>query len=517
MPIVKRNAAMERVYIFDTTLRDGEQSPGASMSIDQKHEFALQLQRLGVDVIEAGFPVSSPHQFEACKAIAADVRDTTVAALARSMEKDITAAYESIGKAARPRIHTFIATSPIHMKHKLNKGPDEVLEMAVHAVSFARNLVAEVEFSPEDGTRSDPEFLYRIIEAVIDAGASVINIPDTVGYAVPEEYGALIKGIINSVPNIDKAVVSVHCHNDLGLGVANSIAAVKNGARQVEVTVNGIGERAGNAALEELVMAMRVRHQAIPYETGIVTTQLYPTSRLLANILGTPIPRNKPVVGENAFAHESGIHQDGMLKNRETYEIMTPQSVGKEKSSIVLGRHSGKHGFKTRLEELGFTLTAEEVDSTFIRFLEIADRKKEVYDEDLYTIVSEELGRQTAVYTLEYFNIISGNMAVPTATVRILTEDSTVEEAATGDGPVDAVFRAIDRVIGIKTTLKEFIVHAITPGKQAMGEVSVTIEIDDFQTTGRGSSTDIIEASARAYVNALNRFKTFQQQQRNGS
>ncbi len=506
---------MERVYIFDTTLRDGEQSPGASMSIDQKNEFALQLQRLGVDVIEAGFPISSPQQFEACRLIASEVRETTIAALARATEKDITAAHEAVGKAARPRIHTFIATSPIHMKHKLGKEPDQVLEMAVAAVTLARNLVPEVEFSPEDGTRSDPEFLYRIIEAVIEAGAGIINIPDTVGYSVPEEYGALIKGIFDKVPNIDKAIISVHCHNDLGLAVANSIAAVKNGARQVEVTVNGIGERAGNAALEELVMAMKVRNSLIPYETGIVTTQLYPSSRLLANILGSPIPRNKPIVGDNAFAHESGIHQDGMLKNRETYEIMTPQSVGKEKSSIVLGRHSGKHGFTKRLEELGFELTSEELDSIFKRFLEIADRKKEVYDEDLYTIVSEELGKQSATYNLEYFNILSGNMAVPTATVRIKIEDEAAEEAATGDGPVDAVFRAIDRVTGITTTLREFIVHAITPGKQAMGEVSVELEIDGFRSAGRGSSTDIIEASARAYVNALNRYKLFAAQ-RNG-
>ncbi len=498
---------MERINIFDTTLRDGEQSPGAAMTIEQKHEVALQLERLGVDVIEAGFPVSSPHQFDSCKVISQSLQKPVVAALARSVEKDIDIAWESIQAAHRPRIHTFIATSPIHMEHKLQKKPEEVIEMAKKAVSYARNLTPDVEFSPEDGTRSTVDFLCRIIEDVIDAGATVINIPDTVGYAVPDEFGALIKTIMNRVPNIDKAVISVHCHNDLGLAVANTLSAIKNGARQAEVTINGIGERAGNAALEEIVMALVVRKDQLDYTTGIQTKQLYNSSRLVANILGTPVPRNKPIVGENAFAHESGIHQDGVLKNRSTYEIMTPQSVGKDESSIVLGRHSGKHGFTNRLEELGFTLSNAERDSLYKRFLEISDRKKEVYDEDLYSIVSDELGKEaSAAFTLEYFNILSGNMAVPTATVRIKTHEETIEEAATGDGPVDAVFKAIDRVTGIVCTLKDYIVHAITPGKTAIGEVSVTLEIDGIRTTGRGSSTDIIEASARAYINALNRY-----------
>jgi 2-isopropylmalate synthase len=496
---------MERVYVFDTTLRDGEQSPGASMSIEQKYEIALQLERLGVDIIEAGFPISSPHQFEACKTVAEHVKESTIAALARTVEKDIDTASEALGKAARSRIHTFIATSPIHMKYKLGKDPDTVVEMAEKGVRYARNKAAEVEFSPEDGTRSDLDFLCRIIERVIDAGASVINIPDTVGYTVPEEFSGFISSILDRVPNIDKSIISVHCHNDLGLGVANTIQAVKAGARQIEVTVNGIGERAGNAALEEAVMALNVRNDCLPFSTGINTRQLYNTSRLVANIIGFPIPRNKPIVGENAFAHESGIHQDGMLKNRSTYEIMTPETVGKEESSIVLGRHSGKHGFVQRINELGFSLSEQELESIYGRFLEIADRKKEVYDEDLYTIVSEELGKQYATYTLEYFNILSGNMAVPTATVRIRTEHEMLEEAATGDGPVDAVFKAIDRVSGISTILKEYIVHAVTPGKQAVGEVAVALEIDGIRSVGRGSSTDIIEASARAYVNALNR------------
>lgn len=500
---------MERVYIFDTTLRDGEQSPGAAMTIEQKQEVALQLQRLGVDVIEAGFPVSSPHQYDACKAISGVLDKPVITALARAVLKDIDIAWEAVREAKRPRIHTFVATSPIHMQYKLNKGPDEVVEMAKKAVLHARNLAPEVEFSPEDGTRSDIDFLCRITEEVIRAGASVINIPDTVGYSTPDEFGAMIEAIMDRVPNIDKAVLSVHCHNDLGLAVANTLSAVRCGARQVEVTINGIGERAGNASLEEFVMALHVRKDRLNYFTEINTKQLYNSSRLIANILGTPVPRNKPIVGENAFAHESGIHQDGMLKNRSTYEIMTPESVGKDESSIVLGRHSGKHGFSRRLEELGFSLTNTERDSLYQRFLEISDRKKEVYDEDLYSIVSDELGKEaSAAFTLDYFNIMSGNFAVPTATVRIKTAGGIVEEAATGDGPVDAVFRAIDRVTGIECTLKDYIVHAITPGKTAIGEVSVTLEIEDGRTTGRGSSTDIIEASARAYVNALNRYSS---------
>lgn len=500
---------MERIYIFDTTLRDGEQSPGASMSIEQKHEVALQLERLGVDVIEAGFPVSSPHQYNACELIAEKVKTVTIAALARAVEKDIEIAAKAVEKAVHPRIHTFIASSPIHMQYKLRKKPEEVIEMAVRAVSIARNKIAEVEFSPEDATRSELPFLIELIEKSIDAGAGIINIPDTVGYSVPEEFGEFIRSIVEGVPNIDKAVLSVHCHNDLGLGVANTISAIKNGAKQVEVTVNGIGERAGNAALEELVMAMKVRKDLFPYETNINTTQIFNSSRLVSNIIGFPIPRNKPIIGENAFAHESGIHQDGVLKYSQTYEIMTPESVGRDSTAIVLGRHSGKHGFKKRIGELGLTLSEEELNSAYNRFLEISDRKKEVFDEDLFAIVSEELGRELSTYTLEYFNFISGNMAVPTATVKVRYKENILEEAATGDGPVDAVFRAIERATGIETTLLEFAVQAITPGKQAMGDVTVTLEMEKKRYIGRGSSTDILEASARAYVNALNKYKAF--------
>ncbi len=498
---------MERIYTFDTTLRDGEQSPGASMSIEQKNEMAIQLAHLGVDIIEAGFPVSSPHQFKACQLIAQNVKDPAIAALARAVEKDITIAADAVSKAVHPRIHTFIASSAIHMEYKLKKDPDTVIEMAVKAVTLARNLLPEVEFSPEDATRSELSFLCRLVEAVIDAGATIINIPDTVGYAVPEEFGTFIRNIMNGVNNMDKAIISVHCHNDLGLAVANTLSAINNGARQVEVTINGIGERAGNASLEELVMALHVRKDILPYTTKVNSRQIFNTSRLLSNIIGFPIPRNKPIVGDNAFAHESGIHQDGVLKFRETYEIMTPESVGREASNIVLGRHSGMHGFKKRLTELGLKVNKEEMGKLYQRFLDLSDRKKEVYDQDLFALVSVELGRQYATYALTYFNIISGNVSVPTATVRIETQGEVKEEAATGDGPIDAVFNAIDRVTGIQTKLDEYIVHAVTPGRQAMGEVSVQLTIDGKTAIGRGSSTDIIEASAQAYVNALNRYE----------
>ena len=501
---------MDRVWIFDTTLRDGEQSPGASMSVEQKLEIAVQLARLGVDVIEAGFPISSPHQLEGCRLIAHQVKGPAIAALARAVEKDIDAAVEALKGAERPRIHTFLATSPIHMQYKLRKSPDEVVDMAVKAVRYARNKVAEVEFSPEDGSRSEVPFLCRIIEKVIDAGASIINVPDTVGYAVPEEYAAFLRKLLEGTPNFDKAVLSVHCHNDLGMAVANSIAAVRAGARQVEVTVNGIGERAGNASLEEFVMALNVRKDVLPYTTGINTRQIWNTSRMVASTVGFPIPRNKPITGENAFAHESGIHQDGVLKKRETYEIMTPESVGRDASKLVLGRHSGMHGFKTRLADLGILPSEEELKKAYERFLEIADRKKEVFDEDLYVLVSDQLGHGAETYTMDYFNIQSGNLAVPTATVRMRVGEDSREEAATGDGPVDAIFNAIDRALGISAQLLEYIVQAVTPGRQAMGEVSVSLEIESRKFVGRGASTDILEASAKAYVNALNRWKAFQ-------
>jgi 2-isopropylmalate synthase len=508
---------MDRLSIFDTTLRDGEQSPGASMNVEQKLEIASQLARLGVDVIEAGFPISSPHQLEGCRLIARQVRGPTIAALARAVQKDIDCAADALKEAEHPRIHTFLATSPIHMEYKLRKKPAEVLAMAEEAVRYARNKVAEVEFSPEDATRSEIPFLCKVLEKVIDAGAGIVNIPDTVGYTTPDEFRDFLNALFAGTPNIHKAVVSVHCHNDLGLAVANSVAAVLAGARQVEVTVNGIGERAGNASLEEFVMALSVRKDILPFSVGVNTKQIWNTARLVANTIGFPIPRNKPITGENAFAHESGIHQDGVLKKRETYEIMTPESVGRDASQLVLGRHSGLHGFRNRLAELGVPLSDEEAKKAYERFLEIADRKKEVYDDDLYVIVSDQLGRETETFGLDYFNIQSGNVAVPTATVRILSGSERYEEAATGDGPVDAIFNAIDRALGITTKLLEYVVQAVTPGKQAIGEVSVSVEIDKRKFVGRGASTDILEASARAYVNALNRWKTFASARRGDS
>ena len=496
---------MDRISIFDTTLRDGEQSPGASMSVEQKLEVATQLARLGVDVIEAGFPISSPHQLEGCKLISRQVKGPTITALARALEKDIDCAAESIRDAGHSRIHTFLATSPIHMEYKLRKNPDEVVEMAVSAVRYARNKVAEVEFSPEDATRSEIPFLCRVIEKTIEAGARIINIPDTVGYAVPSEFGEFIRKIMEGTPNMDKAILSVHCHNDLGFAVANSVTAVLVGARQVEVTVNGIGERAGNASLEEFVMALNVRKDRLPFSVGINTKQIWNTARLLANTIGFPIPRNKPITGENAFAHESGIHQDGVLKKRETYEIMTPESVGRDASQLVLGRHSGLHGFKSRLQELGLPLSEEEAKKAYARFLEIADRKKEVYDDDLYVIVADHLGKETETFTLDYFNIQSGNVAVPTATVRLASGGEQFEEAATGDGPVDAIFNAIKQLSPHEVVLQLYQVHAVTEGTDAQAEVSVRLEEGGKIVVGWAADTDTLVASAKAYVSALNK------------
>ncbi len=498
---------MERVYVFDTTLRDGEQSPGASMTIEEKFEIANQLTRLGVDVIEAGFPVSSPVQFEGCRLIAEKLKGVTVAALARALRKDIDSAYESIKKAEHPRIHTFLASSPIHMEYKLKKKPDEVYDMAVEAVKYARTLVPEVEFSPEDATRSEMPFLIRLVEGVIDAGATVINIPDTVGYAIPSEFGEFIRTIMSGVRNMNKAIISVHCHNDLGLAVSNSIAAVQNGARQVEVALNGIGERAGNAALEEFAMCLYVRRDILKYETRINTKQIYQSSKHLFNVIAFPMPRNKPIVGENAFAHESGIHQDGVLKKRETYEIMTPESVGRDSSTIILGRHSGMHGFKKRVTELGFSLSEEELKKVFDRFLKLADMKKEVYDDDLFVIVSDELGHKTETYSLDFFHIESGNKETPIARVGIKEGDTLKEESGSGDGPVDAIFNAIDKATSLKPRLTNFAVKAITPDKKAIGEVTVSLSVSDINCSGKGSSTDILEASALAYLAALNRYK----------
>ncbi len=497
-----------KIVIFDTTLRDGEQSPGAALSVKEKVQIALQLERLGVDIIEAGFPVSSAVQFDAVRACSAEIRNTAIAGLARAMEKDITSAYEALKGAARPRIHTFIATSPIHMVHKLKKKPDEVLKMAVEAVRLAKSLVADVEFSAEDAYRSDLAFLRDVVEAVIDEGAGTVNLPDTVGYAVPAEFGDFIRFIMENVPNVTKTVISVHCHNDLGLATANSVMAVMNGARQVEVAMNGLGERAGNASLEEIVMTLKVRQDVLGFETGVNTREIFRTSQLVSNLSGIRVQPNKAIVGANAFAHESGIHVDGLLKSRQTYEIMTPDSIGLSDMKIVLGRHSGKHAFKKRLEDLGYTLTDEEFERAFEQFLLVADRKKEVFDEDLAAIIEGEIRTISEYYRLEYFHISSGSTTIPTSTVRMRVGEETRQESAWGDGPVDATFRAINKIAGIDLALEEYSLRAVTAGTEAMGEVTLRMVVNgSLVIIGRGVSTDILEASAKAYVDGINKIR----------
>ena len=506
----------KRIVIFDTTLRDGEQSPGASLSVKEKVQIAIQLERLGVDIIEAGFPVSSKVQFEAVKACSSEVRNTIIAGLARTLEKDIKSAYESLRDAAHPRIHTFIATSPIHMKHKLHKTPDEVMKMAVEAVSLARSYVDDVEFSGEDAFRSDPVFLKEIVEAVIDAGAGTVNIPDTVGYAIPSEFGAFIRDIIENVPNIGDTVISVHCHNDLGLAVANSLAAIQNGARQVEVAVNGLGERAGNASLEEIVMALKVRHDYVGFDTDINTKEIYRTSHLVSNLSGIRVQPNKAIVGANAFAHEAGIHVDGLLKARSTYEIMTPEAIGLTDMKIVLGRHSGKHGLQKRLEDMGYILSDSELDLAFERFLAVADKKKEVFDEDLAAIIEDEIHSVPEYYKLDYFQISSGSSTIPTSTVKLLVGDRVEQKSAWGDGPVDATLKAINSIVGMPIKLGEYSLRAVTAGTEAIGEVTLKMTVNDnLIITGRGASTDILEASAKAYVDGLNKIKYWQDTREN--
>lgn len=495
----------EKIRIFDTTLRDGEQAPGGSMNIDEKLQLAHQLARLNVDIIEAGFPISSEGDFQAVKRIAQEVKGPIIAGLCRSKQLDIERAAEAVKPAERPMIHTFIATSDIHLKHKLKKTREEVLEEAVWAVKFARNFTDNVEFSPEDASRSDVEYMCRVLEAVIDAGATTLNIPDTVGYAIPTEFGELIATIHNKVPNIDKAVISVHCHNDLGLAVANSLAAIQNGARQVECTINGIGERAGNASLEEIVMGLRTRHDYLPYYTDIKTEEIFRTSRLLTQLTGLFVQRNKAVVGDNAFAHEAGIHQHGVLQERSTYEIMTPESVGIPKNLLVLGKHSGRHAFKDRLEELGFHLNDEELEKAFVRFKDLADKKKDVYDADLVVIATESTAHIPETYHLDYVGVVSGSSVIPTATVRLRKGEEVFQQTSAGDGPVDAVYKAIDAITGVPGVLRDYSIHAITRGKDAIGETSIMVDFNGKMVTGKGASTDIIESSAKAYLGAVNK------------
>ncbi|MFQ5696824.1 MAG: 2-isopropylmalate synthase [Myxococcota bacterium] len=493
-----------RVWIFDTTLRDGEQAPGCSMNLDEKRMLARQLAKLGVDVIEAGFPIASEGDFQAVRSIAEELRDTIVCGLARTGRPDIERAWQALQVAERPRIHTFIATSEIHMRDKLKMGPDRVLEEVGRAVELARSLCDDVEFSPEDATRSDWDFLVRVCRRALEAGASTLNIPDTVGYTMPQEYAELIEYLRQNVG--DGARYSVHCHDDLGLSVANSLAAIHAGARQVECTVNGIGERAGNTAMEEVVMALRTRGEFYRgCDTGVRSEEIYPTSRLLSQIIGTAVPPNKAVVGDNAFAHEAGIHQHGMMQNRLTYEIMTPESVGRGGTELVLGKHSGRHAFAERLRELGFEPEKIDLDAAFKRFKALADAKKTVYNEDIEALVTDQLLRVNERFKLRDMSVVSGTFAKATATVELAIDGEIRKTAKLGTGPVDAVFRAVKDLTGSKARLVRYQVNAITSGMDAQGEVSVTLEEDGVRVIGQGADTDILVASARAYIHAENK------------
>ncbi|OLP18446.1 2-isopropylmalate synthase [Leptolyngbya sp. 'hensonii'] len=513
-------SAPDRIIIFDTTLRDGEQCPGATLNVDEKLRIARQLARLGVDVIEAGFAYASPGDFEAVQKIAEAVgteAGPVICSLARAIQADIQAAAEALKPAAKARIHTFISTSDIHLQYQLRKSREEVLAIAEEMVSYAKSFVDDVEFSPMDAARSDPEYLYQVLERVIAVGAKTVNIPDTVGYMMPSEFGALIRGIKENVPNIDQAVISVHGHNDLGVATANFLEAVKNGARQLECTINGIGERAGNTALEELVMALHVRRQYFnpflgrPADseaplTQINTRELYKTSRMVSNLTGMLVQPNKAIVGANAFAHESGIHQDGVLKNKLTYEIMDAQSIGLTDNQIVLGKHSGRNAFRTRLKELGYDLSEQELNKAFVRFKELADKKKEVSDWDLEAIVSDEIRQAPELFHLERVQVSCGDNATPTATVTVRTpQGEELTDAAIGTGPVDAVYEAINRVVNVPNELIEFSVQSVTAGIDAIGEVTIRLRHNEQIYSGHAANTDIIVASAQAYIHALNR------------
>ncbi|WP_435016617.1 2-isopropylmalate synthase [Tundrisphaera sp. TA3] len=497
-----------RILIFDTTLRDGEQSPGASMNHLEKLEVARALAGLGVDIIEAGFPIASPGDFEAVRAIAGEIAGASICGLARCNPRDIDRAGEALKYAQKPRIHLFLATSAIHREHKLKMTREQVVAKAVESVKHARSYCADIEFSPEDAARTEIDFLCEVVEAAIAAGATTVNIPDTVGYATPTQYAGVIRSLRERVPNIDQAVISVHCHDDLGMAVANSLAACEVGARQVECTINGIGERAGNAALEEIVMALKTRHDYFGLSTNIKTDRLYPVSRMVSTITGMAVQRNKAIVGRNAFAHESGIHQDGMLKNRSTYEIMTPEEVGVPKTDLVLGKHSGRHALRDRVDTLGYHLNEAQLGVLFDDFKALADKKKEVYDEDLIVLIERHIQDDApAFWSLVSLHTTAGTSVVPTATISIKRRDGeVVQDAAIGDGPVDAIFKAVERVTGIKATLKDYVVRGVTAGKDAQGEVTLELEVesDDRSFRGRAASTDIIEASAEAYLNAVN-------------
>ncbi len=505
-PVTRTDA--NRIIIFDTTMRDGEQSPGASMNLEEKIKIALLLEEMGVDLIEGGFPIASNGDFEAVREIAKVVKNSSVCGLARAARADIERAWEALQHAERPRIHTFLSTSPLHMKYKLQMAPEQVHQAVIDSVSHARNLCPDVEWSPEDGTRTEHDFLCRTVESAIKAGASTINIPDTVGYTVPEEFSALIRMLKNRVPNIDKAVISVHCHNDLGLAVANSLAAVGAGARQIECTINGLGERAGNAAMEEVVMALRTRHDVMPYTTGIKTEYITRASRLVSAITGFVVQPNKAIVGANAFAHESGIHQDGMLKHAGTYEIMTPESVGLGKSTLVMGKHSGRHAFKMKLKELGFELGDNALNDAFRRFKEVADRKKDVYDEDIVALVDDAIQQGDERIKFVSLQVIAGSKGPQTAEIELQLDGVSKTAKVTGNGPVDATFNAIHVVVPHTARLLLYQVHAVTEGTDAQAEVTVRLEENGKTVVGQGADPDTLVASARAYIHALNKLLT---------
>jgi len=498
----------DRVLIFDTTLRDGEQSPGASMNLDEKIQVAETLEAMGVDIIEAGFPIASNGDFEAVSEIARRVKDSVICGLSRAGAKDIERAGEALRHAERGRIHTFISTSPVHMKHKLQMEPEQVLDAVIASVTLARNLVDNVEWSAEDATRTERDFLCKCVEAAIKAGATTINIPDTVGYTVPTEYAEIITMLRERVPNADRAVFSTHCHNDLGLAVANSLAGVGAGARQVECTINGLGERAGNAALEEIVMALRTRADVMPYDTGINSKMIARASKVVSSVTSFPVQYNKAIVGQNAFAHESGIHQDGMLKNTETYEIMTPESVGISKSSLVLGKLSGRHAFKDKLQSLGYDLGDNQLQDAFKRFKDLADKKKHVFDEDIVALVDDEVAAGNENIKVISLSVVAGTEGPQEAALTLEVDGETHSTKATGDGPVDAIFNAIKALVPYHAHLQLYQVHAVTGGTDAQAEVSVRLEEDGKSVTGRGADTDTLVASARAYVSALNRLQT---------
>jgi len=501
----------EQVIIFDTTLRDGEQSPGASMNTAEKLRLAVQMEKLGVDVLEAGFPAASEGDFDAVSQIAAKLKRTEVAALARTNKSDIDRAWEAISKAEKPRIHTFIATSDIHLEYKLKMNREEVVQAAIEAVKYAKSLTDNVEFSSEDGSRSDPDYLCRVFEAAIEAGATTINLPDTVGYAIPQEFADLVKYVKEHTPNMHKAILSVHCHNDLGLATANTLAAINAGARQAEVTINGIGERAGNTSMEEVIMALHTRPNYMPMTTNIKTEHIYSTSRLVSMITGIMVQPNKAIVGANAFSHEAGIHQDGMLKNPMTYEIMRPETIGLSKNKLVLGKHSGRHALHSHLKELGYNLSDEELNIIFKSFKRLADKKKHVMDEDLEALITEGILRSAETFVLEYIHVTSGTTVLPMASIKLNVNGRSIKDAGYGNGPIDAAFNTISKLSGTESELLRFSISALTGGTDAQGEVTVRLRENGLVALGRGSDPDIITASAKAYVNGLNRLEYLKQ------